>query len=248
MLATRWIPRWGPAFLSALVLFIAPQGLNAANVTVSPVRLLMVNGKDTVTMNVKNIFDRPTLFHLEPQVWTQEGGKDRTEPTTEIIAMPPIFRIEPGKTQVVRVALRRGRDKQRELTYRLFVTEVLDETAPQSEGIRSNLRISVPIFIRPEQKARPAVEFSAELTGGAKLRLTANNLGKAHILIGRLMLFRQGNDTAPFHDSALSGYILAGKSRSWVLDLAVPLGSDMIVLKAETDDGNREATLTVQSP
>jgi len=238
----------GPTVLSALFLCGSPQCLEAADVTVSPVRLLMVNGKNTVTLKVTNVFDRPTLFQLQPQAWTQEDGRDKTEPTTDMIAMPPIFQIEPGKTQIVRIALRRGRDEQRELTYRLFITEVPDETAARTEGIKSNLRISVPIFVRPEKKALPVVDFSVEKAAEARLRLTVNNSGKAHILIGRLMLFRQGKDDAPFHDSALSGYVLAGRSRSWVLDLAGPFGSEKIVLKAETDDGNKEATLAVPSP
>ena len=57
--------------------------------------------------------------------WVQsEDGTDEYESTSDVIAVPPIFSIAPGETQIIRVGLVGGLSPDRELAHRLFLTEL----------------------------------------------------------------------------------------------------------------------------
>jgi fimbrial chaperone protein len=128
------------------------------------------------------------------------------------MAMPPIFTLEPGKTQLIRIALRTAKSQIQELTYRIFITEVPDMTERVVEGIRTNLRISVPVFVQPKVRAKPELEWILQRISETDLRLVIKNTGTAHILLGTLKLFFGKEVQNPFHEKTLSGYVLSGQS------------------------------------
>lgn len=234
-----------PALFLLLVLFSTPC---AADIVVSPVRLLMTYGKDTTTVNLTNNTEKMILFQVEPFLWTQDEGDDKLNATKEIIAMPPIFTLEPGKTQMIRIALRRPRAEKQEITYRIFITQVPDETVRASQGIHTNLRISVPIFVRPKGSAKPQIDWQVRKIGDSQLKLMVKNTGNAHILLGTVQLFPDKGSEEPFYENAISGYVLGGQSRSWTLNLKQSLQLQDIILRVETDDGKKETRLAVQYP
>ncbi len=234
-----------PAFFFIFLFFSLCE---ASEFVVSPVRLQINSGKDTTTLRLTNNSEKRILFQVDTFLWTQDNGDDKLAATKDIMVMPPIFTLEPGKTQLIRIALRTARSQRQELTYRIFITEVPNMTERVVEGIRTNLRISVPVFVMPKVRAKPELEWLMKRISETDLRLMLKNTGNAHILLGNLKLFSGKEGENPFYEKTLSGYVLAGQTRSWSLHITGPISSSDIYLKADTDDGKKESQLSVQSP
>ena len=64
---------------------------------------------------------------------------------------PPIATIAPDKEQIIRVGLRRAPDKERELSYRLFLQEVPAPPKPGFQGLQVALRVGLPVFVQPKR-------------------------------------------------------------------------------------------------
>ena len=93
---------------------------------------------------------------------------------------PAVFTIPGNGSQLVGVALRRAADAQRELSYRLILTEVPQQVSPNFTGLNVALRLSLPIFVSPTTMAEPRIEWSATRGNDGEMALTARNAGNAH--------------------------------------------------------------------
>jgi fimbrial chaperone protein len=38
--------------------------------------------------------------------WSQDAGQDILQPTTDLLVSPPVFTVQPGQSQLLRIALR----------------------------------------------------------------------------------------------------------------------------------------------
>jgi fimbrial chaperone protein len=150
-------------------------------------------------------------------LWEQARGEDKLSPTRELLVSPTVFTIPGNGSQLVRVALRRPPDAQRELSYRLILTEVPQQASREFTGLNVALRLSLPIFVAPTSTASPQLEWSAALTAAGEMALSARNSGNAH---ARVLNF----DVSPVTGSAagirqdVTAYILPGQVRTWTLD------------------------------
>ena len=122
MLTTRLaIVRSGVVLLVTGMLAAAAS---AGSLSVSPIRVEIAPGQRSVTLIVRNDGDQTTLVQTQLVAWSQADNEDRLEPTTDLLASPPIFELVPGGVQTVRLALRRPADADRERSYRILVSEV----------------------------------------------------------------------------------------------------------------------------
>jgi fimbrial chaperone protein len=130
-----------------------------------------------------------------------------------------VFTLPPGGQQLVRVALRRAPDPDRELAYRLIVQEVPQAAAPQFTGLQVALRLSVPVFVAPAQSAtRPAaMTWTAQQDTHGTLTVIARNDGPAHERIHRFTV-RSGDGSRLVAEQSSLAYVLSGASRHWTFD------------------------------
>ena len=133
------------ALAAAMILGVA----HAGSFMVVPTRIELAPGKLSATLTIRNDDKEPAVIRLEPRAWDQKGDQDLYEATKEVLVTPPIVTVAPGAEQIVRIALRRPLDPQRELNYRLFLQEVAPPPRPGFSGLQVALRISMPIFARP---------------------------------------------------------------------------------------------------
>jgi fimbrial chaperone protein len=231
---------------AALAVSLFPSVLEASEVVVSPVRLQINYGTNTTTLSLKSKSENKILFQLESFLWTQNQNADQLAPTKDILAMPPVFTIERGKTQVIRIIFRGPRSETQEITYRVILTEVPVDTPRIAGQIRTNLQISIPVFVKPKVLSKPQLEWSLHNVDKKNLRLVVKNSGNSHILLGTLKLFPAREQEKPIHETSLSGYVLPGQSRSWVLGLTRAVSNAEVFLRAETDNGKQEMPLIVQ--
>jgi fimbrial chaperone protein len=207
------------------------------------VRATLTPAQAVTAMTVRNGGDVDTVVQLEVVSWSQQAGREVYGPTRDVLATPPIFKLAPGGTQIVRIGLRRAPDPRRELTYRLFLQEVPPAPKEGFEGLRVMLRIGIPVFVTPPVAAAASLRWSAVRTPQGQISLGASNGGNAHIQIVNIGVSLSGKELGKLTEPS---YVLAGQSRGWPpLPMNAPPGSVLRVV-ARTDAGDLSADVVVE--
>lgn len=223
-------------------------GVHAASFDVNPVRIVLEKKKPTAAITLRNTGEHAVVVQAETLRWTQVDGQDTYTPTRDLLVNPPIFTVQPGKTQIVRLGLSRPVDPRTELAYRLYLHEVPPAAAPVFSGLRIALRIGVPVFVAPEAPVKPALRWSVRRTADGKFGIEAVNAGNGHIQVinVRLALPNNGHDvlaTLPAHV-----YLFPGQRGQWTLTPAHPWQGNRVSLSAMTDRGVANAEITLEKP
>jgi fimbrial chaperone protein len=188
----------------------------AGTFSISPVGAELSTAAQTEAFTLRNQEDAPVVVQAEMMLWEQAGGEDRLTPTRDVLVSPAVFTI-PGKgSQLVRVALRRPADAQRELSYRLLLTEVPQKAEATVTGLNMALRLSLPVFVAPQALAAARLEWTVA-PGDAGVPLTARNTGNAHTRVLSFSVTPEGA-AAPVMQQTVATYVLPGQARSWTLD------------------------------
>ena len=213
MQASRFLPAL--AGLAALLALSAPAV--AGSFSISPLRVDFAATAGTAALTVRNDDATPVVIQTQGLGWSQEGGQDALIPSRDLLISPAVFTLQPGGSQLIRVALRRSVDPTRELAYRLIVQEVPQAASPDFTGLQVALKLSVPIFVAPTAPAAPQVTWTASRGADGTLSVTANNAGNAHERVHRFALKTVDGTTTVLEQPALS-YVLAGAVRQWSFD------------------------------
>jgi fimbrial chaperone protein len=222
----------------------------AANFTVSPIRVDLSQARPSVALTVKNeVADEPLIVQLRTVAWSQDNGVDVHGPTTEVLATPPIFTVPPGGSQVVRIGLRRPPGPEREASYRLYLREVPPAPKPDFAGVQIALEMSLPVFANPNAPTTPELRWKAETEENGRIKLSVKNDGNAHAKVSNLIVSASDSNRPV---AALPGfaYILPGQTRNLLLE---PAPGQMVIkgsalrLKANTDAGEIDLPLSAQS-
>lgn len=228
---------------------------SAGSFSIDPIRVTLSETKPSAVMRVENRGDASITVQLQAMRWWQAENHDQLEPSRELLATPQVFRLRPGQVQLVRVALLRPVDDQRELTYRLLLDEVPSPPATDFRGLQMALRISMPVFVQPRQAGHAALAARLiEQDGQRQLQLS--NRGQAHLQLTDLSLesplpalgASDGPGTAASsavtrtlyaHDKTL--YVLAGQQRVIMLPAGaiLPAGASLS-LRAQTAGGTQQ--------
>jgi fimbrial chaperone protein len=194
------------------------------------------------------------VVQADALLWDQGDGQDKLSASRELLVSPVVFTLPPKGSQLVRVALRRNADATRELSYRLTLQEVPQPVSPDFNGLNVTLRLSLPVFVAPQEHAEPKLEWSARSNAAGELVFTAANSGSAHARILNFSVGTLDGSTVLFNQSAAT-YVLPGQSRSWTSghhdDSKTRTGSTvadapMLRLKGLTDQGEFAAELPLQ--
>ena len=191
----------------AVALSAAWSSIAAAQaIAIAPVTIALRPGELTTTVTVTNRGPSETAVQVRAFDWDQAGGEDRLEPTRDLLVSPPISKIGPGQTQIVRLLLKRPATAE-EGSYRIFFDDI--PTALPANGVRVALRISVPVFAAAAVPAKAQLSWRAE-TGGpgeAVLSIANSGLRHAHLADLRVILADRG-EIRP--QGAASLYVLSG--------------------------------------
>jgi len=230
------IVRSGVALLAMWLLAASPA--SAGSLSVSPIRVEIAPGQRSVTLLVRNDGDQTTLVQTQLVAWSQADNEDRLEPTTDLLASPPIFELVPGGVQTVRLALRRLADADRERSYRILVSEVPGPPQPGFTGATFALKLSLPVFV-DAATTKPVAQlvWSGAIDADGRLALTATNTGSKHVQVRTVDVMHDGPGADGRH--AALWYILPGQRRS-VMVAPLPgraISPDRVRIHADTDAG-----------
>ena len=235
------------AFFLLVAFLLAPFSVMAGSLSVTPIRIELSSAQRSVALTVRNDGDQPTVVQAQLVAWSQADNDDRLEPTTDILASPPIFTVAPGASQILRIALRLAPDAARERAYRVLVTEVPGKPQPESAGAQFALKISLPIFVDASgAKTSPRLEWSGARTAKGELALTAVNTGAKHIRVQTIEVTGAGSDP----DARFAGlwYILPGQRRTVTIKPSDghTIAAGRVQVKAETDAGPLAADVVLE--
>jgi fimbrial chaperone protein len=197
----------------------------AAELAVMPVAVQLDRLKSRATVMVQNNGSQPVTVQADALAWQRDGGQDRHAGTDALLVNPPVFTIEPGRSQVVRLGLRdpaavAAQDPER--TYRLVLREVPTPRAPGSldfsAGVRVLVALRIPVYVAPPQVQRS--ERWELLPGdGSAPTARVTNTGNVHI---RLASIRLADGSEQALAEPLRGMVLlAGETRSWPQHVAL---------------------------
>ena len=208
------------AALCAAFLFLAGvASAQAGMIGVSPLRVDFDATQKAGVVRVFNTGDTDMAMQVDARSWVQaDDGTDAYDSTSEVIAVPPIFTIAPGESQIVRVGLVGAQRPDREIAHRLFLTELPRPTFdPLGGQLRMRLIVSLPIFTAPAAVPADAdLEIVETAIDAGKLRARFRNPGNTHIRVQQVTAVNQEGEETQRMDSAV--YLLPGATRDFWFD------------------------------
>ena len=169
--------------MGCLILLWSAFAATAGEVAISPLRVDFDPEARMSVVQLTNTGPEKLAMQVQPVAWSQDiTGQDRYDATREVVAFPPIFSIEPGETQMVRIGAQNAPGQDLEKSYRLFFTEI---PAPIAEGkpsaLRMRLRISIPVFDAPASGLDPNIEMERAWFEEGLLKVRLRNTGNTHL-------------------------------------------------------------------
>ncbi len=230
---------WRGLWVSLLILVSGACHGGALEVT--PVLHELPALQPALSMSVANRGVRGATVQVRVFSWTQEDGRERLTPLTDVILSPAIFTLDAGRMQTVRVLFPEG-EAPHERSYRILIDELPDVNS--TEPVRFALRLSVPVFRQPAV-APPPPSLAWQLEAGVLKLVARNEGGRRERLRDLVLTSEHGQQVKP--TTPWGHYLLAGHQRSWSID-----GSNVTwrpgerwTLVAQTDAGRIEVPLVV---
>lgn len=214
---SSWLSHRIGGFLLAIALLVgaapATAGDTPGGLSVAPVQLSLADARRSVSTTVTNPGVDPITVQVRLYSWTMQGEEEVYEPAVDIGFSPPLFRLQPHAAQAVRVVAKTPPGAV-ERSYRLIVDQLPLANAPGQ--LQLPVRMVLPVFIEPAAGARrpPQLQWSArhDATSG-RMVVAVVNRGTVHARIVNLSA-DDGHGATPIA-AGLSGYALAGQTRSW---------------------------------
>ena len=227
--------RVATALVSVLTLAAAVPA-SAASLQVSPVSIEIATPASTATVTLRNEGSAPLNAQIRVFKWSQVDGKERLEPTTDIVASPPMATLGPKADYLVRLVRLSKAPAAQEETYRILVDEV-PEMSKQRSGVNITMRYSIPVFIEPKQLGGAKLTWSAVNENG-KVVVKAINDGDRRVRISELKAIDAAGAMVSF-GNGLNGYVLARSSTQWVAPSAAMKSTNAgsITITAKGDAG-----------
>jgi fimbrial chaperone protein len=231
--------------LCTLLLGLTGLAANAADVSLMPVNVRLDRNNDRATVQVQNNGSEPVIMQADAIAWNRVNGQDVDGPTSDIIVNPPIFTIQPGQTQIVRVGLRRATELQQEATYRMVLREVpsprLSDVGNVSGAVRVLVALRVPVYVAPA-KVQRSEQWKLSRDARGELVASVSNTGNVHLKVGELRLQGEGTDGKVLAVKGTHSVIFPGEQRSFPLQASAPAGR-AVSLQVSTDQGVQQVAL-----
>jgi fimbrial chaperone protein len=205
----------------------------AGGLAVQPVRLFMDPGRTTESIQLRNESGKPLPLQIRAFEWRQdEQGRDRYQPTSELIVFPRMMTLEPDEQRIVRIGVR-GMAPEGEHTYRIYLEELPEPESAPVEGLKTLLRIGVPVFRRPA-----SIDVAGEVTGlhldDCLVGFNVANRGNAHFMMQRIIVTAFDRVGRELTTAELPGwYLLARKERSFSHELPAEFCGETRRLKVQ---------------
>lgn len=212
--------------------------LEAADFSVTPVRIFMAARDRAVAITVVNEGDEEVVMQADLYTWRQKpGGEDDLVLTEDMILSPPIVKLAPRSRQIVRLARLTAQPSAEQLTYRMIVREVPEAKAPSADlKLQIALAFSLPVFVTPPG-AKRQLSCGVERVAADTVNAVCENKGNAYAQPVSFKLVSASDEPIASRDTG--GYILPEVKRSFPMKsqaARIPAGRSK--LRVTLDDGS----------
>jgi fimbrial chaperone protein len=216
-----------------------------ADLSIMPVAVQLDAQHDRSTVRVTNQGKEAVILQADAIGWAREAGVDRDTATSDLIVNPPVFTIAPGRTQIVRVGLRRNVEADREMTYRMVLREVPTPGDAASQKLNGQVRVlvalRVPVYVAPTAVRREQ-RWNARIDNDGNLVAQVSNTGNVHYKVGSLRVL---GDTEPATVVAQGSQsvLFPGEVRSFRLRAPLQPAAQPLALEVRTEFGMQHVAL-----
>ena len=150
--------------LSLMILCILPT-IAYASFTITPVKIKITKDEKITSLTLKNNSELLKHFQLLIFRVENENGKEVLKETKDLTVTPAMFKVKPGGSQMVRVAIKNKMYSVKEDGYRLSVKELPHKINPEGAHVQLVTEFKVPVSIEPgtqEGEVKDSREESSE--------------------------------------------------------------------------------------
>jgi fimbrial chaperone protein len=230
--------------LLSLSCCLAAGSACAASLQVAPILLEVTFPGAATTVTLRNAGAAPIATQIRVFRWIQEGGKERLEPTADVVASPPAAELRPGQDYVVRVVRLTQNPVSGEEAYRFLIDE-LPEVSQRPRTINFVVRHVLPLFFDAPGSSAPEAAWRVTQKGRL-VSFTATNAGDRRI---RLASVRIGGGAKTITlGPGLAGYALGHSAMSWTAAASGPglQPGAKVTITGQTEEGPFDAQAVVQ--
>lgn len=215
--------------------------VNAGIFSVTPVRIYMASSERASAVTVTNDGDDELVMQSDIYDWKQSAdGKEILTLSEDMILSPPILKMAPRSSQVLRLIALNALFKDRQQTYRMIIRQI-----PEAKPSKANMQLqiayafSIPIFITPPDAS---AKLDCSLVKGAPdmAKAVCQNAGTATAHTTSLQISSADGNSMARHDSG--AYILPGAQKSFIFKEShstLPVGKHRLVVYMS--DGTRQS-------
>ncbi|MGK3128359.1 molecular chaperone [Pantoea sp. C8B4] len=208
------------ALLLLFIMALMPAAHAANSLMIWPIDPAINPDDKASELWLENRGNATTMMQVRIFSWLQVGGQEQYQTQQQVVASPPMVRLEPGQKQLVRLIKQGAPQAGREMSYRVVLDEIPTPRTPgeNQAGLTFQMRYSVPLFVYgngvTSDSAKPQLSWQ-QVDSGGKRWLELTNRGNGHARLSNVTIGgrRLGN--------GLFGYVLANSSNRWPLTSSV---------------------------
>jgi len=197
-----------------VALLLAPHAATAANFTVTPTEVNLSASATSALVTLRNASKLPLRFEVAVFSWSEdERGKMTLNPSADVTFFPKLVELAGGASRNIRIGINAGLARDVEQSFRLFIEELPDQSAPKGNAVALRTKVGIPVFVRPAKPVRSA-EIAGVSVENGKVLARVRNTGNLHISVDTIAVKGTGGSAAPtFTKEGPGWYVLPGATR-----------------------------------
>jgi len=201
--------------ITLLILLLAFSHPAFSGMTISGTRIIFPGGEREQTVRTSNKGKTPLLV----QVWVDDGGKNDDINSIKVpyTVTPPVYRVDPGKGQSVRLiynGMNLPQDRESVFWFNMLEIPPMNEESKDTDRLELAFRTRIKIFYRPS-----VLKSSSSQEIG---KLTWESLGAGKGI--------KVNNPTPYYFSFDSGSLMSGtEKKTLAVDMIAPFSSKVFL-------------------
>jgi fimbrial chaperone protein len=195
-------------------MLLAPQAAHASNFTVTPTEVNLSTATTSALVTLRNGGKTTLRFEITLFKWSEdEKGRMTLEPSADVTFFPKLVELGAGASRNIRIGINAGVARDVEQSFRIFVEELPDQSAPATNAVAIRTKVGIPVFVRPAKPVRTAVIERVSVEGG-KVLTRVRNTGNLHINVENIAVTgSSAASAATFSKEGAGWYVLPGATR-----------------------------------
>jgi len=197
-----------------VALLLAPDAAARSNFTVTPTEVNLSASATSALVTLRNASKLPLRFEVAVFSWSEdEHGKMTLNPSSDVTFFPKLVELAGGASRNIRIGINAGLARDVEQSFRLFIEELPDQSAPKGNAVALRTKVGIPVFVRPAKPVRSA-EIAGVSVENGKVLARVRNTGNLHISVDTIAVKGTGGSAAPtFTKEGPGWYVLPGATR-----------------------------------